>query len=55
MSKKSFVAMKMHTLAANDMRELETKANERGIQKEDIVQVFQSKEGLFIMTYYSKD
>lgn len=47
--------MRMHTIAANDMRALETEANRRGISKDQIVQVFQTVEGIFTMVYYEED
>jgi len=47
--------MKLHTIAANDMRQLLAKANEMGIQQENIVNVFQTKEGLFELVYFAED
>ena len=47
--------MKLYTIAANDMRALMTKANELGIVKDQIVEVLQTKDGIFQMIYQSED
>ena len=43
----------MITRAFNDMRELTTFVNENGIEKESIVSMFLSNDGLYIIAYYA--
>lgn len=47
--------MKMFTHAANDMREINQFVNENDIQKEHIVNVFQSTDGTYLLIYYAED
>lgn len=44
--------MRMCTFAANQLRDIENFVNENGIKKENIVDIFQSKEGDFELVYY---
>lgn len=47
--------MKMFTQAANDMREINTFVNENGIEKDHIVNIFQSTDGTYLLVYYAED
>ena len=47
--------MRMRTKAANDMREINDFVNENGITKEQIVDIFTSREGMFYVTYFAED
>lgn len=47
-------AMRMQTYAANQMREIEDFVNANGIEKKDIVDIFQSKDGDFELVYYAE-
>ena len=47
--------MKMYTIAANDMRSLETEANRKGVTKEQIVNIFQAIDGTYTLVYYKED
>lgn len=46
--------MKMYTRAFNDMRSLNNFVNEAGIAKKDIVSIFQSTDGTYILSYYAE-
>lgn len=46
--------MKMLTKAANDMREINDFVNENHIQKDDIVNIIQTIDGIFILNYYAE-
>lgn len=46
--------MRMRTYAANQLRDIEKFVNEYGIKKEDIVDIFQSKAGDFMLVYYAE-
>ena len=46
--------MRMITFAANQMRDIETEINKQGIQKEQIVNIFQDNDGTYILTYYGE-
>ena len=46
--------MRMQTYAANHMRDIEKFVNKNGIDKKNIVDIFQSKEGDFILVYYAE-
>lgn len=46
--------MKMYTIAANDMREIQTKVNELGLKKDQIVSILQSADGTFLLIYYGE-
>lgn len=47
--------MKMFTQAANDMREINRFVNENGIEKDRIVNIFQSTDGTYLLVYYAED
>ncbi len=47
--------MRMRILSADDKRKLETEVNKRGIPKEQIISVFQEKDGTYTVTYYEED
>lgn len=47
--------MKLKTKAFNKIRELNDFTNEQGIEKEDIINIFQSNDGLFILSYYEEE
>lgn len=47
--------MKMFTKAANDMREINTFVNENRIPQENIVNIFQSKDGIYMLVYFTED
>lgn len=51
---KQLVVMRMQTYAANQMRDIEKFVNENGIDKKNIVDIFQSKEGDFVLVYYAE-
>lgn len=44
--------MNMYTHSANDLRAINTFVNENGIPKENIVNIFQLKDGTFSVIYY---
>ncbi len=46
--------MRMETYAANQLRDIEKFVNEHGIEKKDIVDIFQSKDGDFMIVYYAE-
>ena len=46
--------MKMYTLAANDMREIQAKVNELGLTKDQIVNILQSVDGTYMLIYYGE-
>lgn len=47
--------MRMRILSADDKRKLEDEVNKRGISKEQIINVFQEKDGTFTVTYFEED
>lgn len=47
--------MKMETFSCNSMREAKLKINELGITKENLIGIFQDRDGLFVVTYYTED
>jgi len=47
--------MEIRTIAGNDYRDVVSKANAEGIKKEDIVNIMQSKDGIFLMTYFVEE
>ena len=47
--------MRMLTEAANDMREINDFVNKNAIPREHIVNIFQSKDGTFMLVYYAED
>lgn len=46
--------MRMLTKAANDMREINNFVNEQHIKKEDIINIFQTMDGIFLLVYYAE-
>lgn len=44
----------MITFAANSMREIEKEINSKGIQKEQIVNIFQDKDSTYLLVYYGE-
>lgn len=44
----------MQTFAGNTLREIEDFVNANGIEKKNIVDIFQSKEGDFMLVYYAE-
>lgn len=46
--------MKMYTVAANDMREINNKVNEMGLTKDQIVNIIQSIDGTYLLIYYAE-
>ena len=55
MGKENIFAMRMRILSANSKRELEDKANEKGIKKEQLCSVIQEKDGTYTLIYYEED
>ena len=51
---KTVLLMQMYTRAFNDKREVTDYINEKGIQKDAIVTVFQDSDGLFVLMYYAE-
>lgn len=47
--------MKMFTFAANNVREINDFVNDNGIPQENIVSVFPTPEGVYMLIYYSED
>lgn len=47
--------MKMCTFAANDMRAINQFVNEHGIEKSQIVNIFPSPDGEYVLTYFEED
>lgn len=47
--------MKMLTQAANDMREINDFVNRNNIEKEHIVNIFQSKDGTYMLVYFVEE
>ena len=46
--------MKMYTEAFNQMRDLNKFVNDAGILQENIINIFQSKDGLFYLSWYAE-
>ncbi len=46
--------MRMYTRAFNKMSELNAFANEHGIGKDSIVNIFPSGDGSFLLVYYAE-
>ena len=46
--------MRMYTYAANDMRAITDFVNENGIKKEDIVGIYETKSGVFMLNYFAE-
>ena len=47
--------MKMRSLVADDLRKLEVLAEEHHITKDQIITTFQTKDGVFVLTYFEED
>ena len=47
--------MKMLTYGANTMREIDEFVSANGISKEMIVNIMQTNDGTFMISYFSKD
>ena len=47
--------MKMFTRAANDMREINDFVNAKGISKDQIVEIIQSKDGSYMLVYFAEE
>lgn len=47
--------MRMRILSADDKRKLRDEINKRGIPKEQIISVFQEKDGTYTAAYYEED
>ena len=47
--------MRVYTRIFNKMREVEEFLNSAGIQKENIVNIFQSQDGSFVLVYYGEE
>lgn len=45
----------MLTHAANDMREINNFVNQEGILQENIVNIFQSKDGTYMLVYFAEE
>lgn len=46
--------MKMYTIAANDMREINIKVNEMGLKQDQIVNIIQAADGTYMLIYYAE-
>lgn len=46
--------MKMYTIAANDMREINNQVNEMGLTKDQIVNIIQAVDGTYLLIYYAE-
>lgn len=46
--------MKMYTIAANDMREINNKVNDMGLTKDQIVNIIQAVDGTYLLIYYAE-
>ena len=51
---KTLIAMRMYTRAFNKMSELNKFVNENGIQKDNIVSIFQSVDETYLLVYYGE-
>ena len=47
--------MKMFTYAFNDKRELTEFVNEKGISKEQIVNIYPEEDGMVVLHYYGEE
>ena len=47
--------MKMFTFAANDMRAITQFVNDHGIKKENIVSIFASPDGTYLLSYFGEE
>ena len=46
--------MKLYTLEANQMRDIEDFVNNNGLDRKDIVEIFQAKDGDYVLVYYAE-
>ncbi len=46
--------MRLYTEAFNNMRELNKFVNREGITQEQIINIFQSTDGMFYLNYYAE-
>lgn len=46
--------MRLYTIVKNDIREVERFVNEHGIQKEEIVDIFQNNDHEYVLLYYGE-
>lgn len=46
--------MRMYTIIKNKVREIEDYVNEKGIEKKDIVDIFQTIDGSYCLIYYGQ-
>lgn len=46
--------MKLYTFEANQMRDIEDFVNNNGIDRKDIVEIFQAKDGDYVLVYYAE-
>ena len=51
---KTFIKMKLYTMAFNDEKELADFVNEKGIEKKNIVNVFQTSFKDYMLVYYGE-
>lgn len=47
--------MEMRTFTANDMRTINEFVNNRGIEKSQIVNIFPTPDGEYVLTYFEKE
>lgn len=47
--------MKMLVYSANSLRDLKAKADEKRLQKENIVQILDNRDGTFTMIYFGDE
>lgn len=47
--------MKMYTRAFNKMKEANDFVNAQGIDKQNIVNIFQSNDGTYLLIYYAEE
>lgn len=45
----------MKTFVTEKINDVEKYVNEKGIEKKDIISIFQKSDGEFVLTYYSED
>ena len=46
--------MEMRTFTANDMRAINQFVNDNGIEKDQIVNIFPTPDGEYVLTYYTE-
>lgn len=46
--------MKMYSRGFNRINEVENFVNREGIQKENIIEVFQNQDGTYLLLYYAE-